>query len=121
MSAKGIPLSRFALLLSFVPDVQRIVRDRTGLAGAFDLDIEFAPVGSADAPDLPPITTALKEQLGLELRPATGSVSVIVIDSVEPPTPDYPAPTVSWSAFGLRGGNSRTWHSPARPSFALAR
>ena len=74
MSAKGLPLSRFALLLSFVPDVQRIVRDRTGLAGAFDLDIEFAPAGGADAPDLPPITTALKEQLGLELRPATGSV-----------------------------------------------
>ena len=88
MSAKGLPLSRFALLLSFVPDVQRIVRDRTGLEGAFDLDIEFAPTGGADAPDLPPITTALKEQLGLELRPATGSVSVIVIDSVEPPTPD---------------------------------
>ena len=88
MSAKGLPLSRFALLLSFVPDVQRIVRDRTGLEGAFDLDIEFAPAGGADAPDLPPITTALKEQLGLELRPATGSVSVIVIDSVEPPTPD---------------------------------
>ena len=88
MSAKGLPLSRFALLLSFVPDVQRIVRDRTGLEGAFDLDIEFAATGGADAPDLPPITTALKEQLGLELRPATGSVNVIVIDSVEPPTPD---------------------------------
>jgi uncharacterized protein (TIGR03435 family) len=88
ISAKGIPLSRFALLLSFVPDVQRIVRDRTGLTEAFDLDIDFAPVGSAEAPDLPPITTALKEQLGLELRSATGPVNVIVIDSVEPPVPD---------------------------------
>ena len=88
MSAKGIPLSRFALLLSFVPDVQRLVRDRTGLTEAFDLDLEFAPVGSTSAADLPPITTALKEQLGLELRPATGPVSVLVIDSVEPPLPD---------------------------------
>lgn len=88
MSAKGIPLSRFALLLSFVPDVQRIVRDRTALADTFDLDIDFAAVGSAEARDLPPITTALKEQLGLELRAATAPVTVIVIDAVEPPTPD---------------------------------
>ena len=88
ISAKGIPLSRFALLLSFVPDVQRIVRDRTGLVEPFDLDLEFAAIGTAEARDLPPITTALKEQLGLELRPATAPVTVIVIDAVEPPTPD---------------------------------
>jgi len=88
MSATGISLSRFARLLSFVPDVERIVRDRTGLVDAFDLDLDFAPVGSAEAQDLPPITTALKEQLGLELRSATGPVDVIVIDRVERPTPD---------------------------------
>jgi uncharacterized protein (TIGR03435 family) len=88
MSAKGIPMSRFARLLSFVPDVQRMVRDRTGLTEAFDLDLDYAPVGSAEAQDLPPIMTALKEQLGLELRPANGLVDVLVIDSVERPTPD---------------------------------
>jgi len=88
MSAKGIAMSRFALLLSFVPDVQRLVRDQTGLADAFDLEIDFAPVGSAESQDLPPIPTALKEQLGLELRPATGPVNVIVIDHVERPVPD---------------------------------
>jgi uncharacterized protein (TIGR03435 family) len=88
MSARGILMSRFALLLSFVPDVERIVRDRTGLTDALDLDIEFAPVGSPDAQDRPSIMTALKEQLGLELRSATGPVGVIVIDHVEPPAPD---------------------------------
>ena len=87
MSAKGIPMSRFALLISFLPDVQRIVRDRTGLTEAFDIDIDFAR-DAADAQDKPPIMTALKEQLGVELRPATGPVDVIVIDHVEPPTPD---------------------------------
>jgi len=87
MTAKGIPLSRFALLISFLPDVQRVVRDRTGLTEAFDIDIEFAR-DATNAQDAPPITTALKEQLGLELRPATGPVNVVVIDSVEKPAED---------------------------------
>jgi uncharacterized protein (TIGR03435 family) len=84
--AKGIPIDRLALLVSFLPDVQRIVRDRTSLTGQFDIDLEFAR--SAEAQDLPPITTALKEQLGLELKSATGPVDVIVIDHVEPPMED---------------------------------
>jgi uncharacterized protein (TIGR03435 family) len=88
MSAKGLALSRFALLISFLPDVQRVVRDRTGLTDAFDIDLDFARDATAGLQDVPPIMTALKEQLGLELRPATGPVSVIVIDHVEPPTAD---------------------------------
>jgi hypothetical protein len=76
------------LLISFLPDVQRIVRDRTGLTEAFDLDIEFARDATALVPDQPPFMTALKEQLGLELRRADGSVNVIVIDSVERPAAD---------------------------------
>jgi uncharacterized protein (TIGR03435 family) len=85
--AKGIPIDRLALLVSFLPDVGRIVRDRTGLSGAFDIDLAFAR-NAAEAQDLPPIMTALKEQLGLELRSATGPVDVIVIDHVERPTED---------------------------------
>lgn len=85
--AKGIPIDRLALLISFLPDVGRIVRDRTGLSGGFDIDLEFAR-DAANAQDQPPIMTALKEQLGLELRATTGPVNVIVIDQVEPPTAD---------------------------------
>ncbi len=81
-------LAYFAQLLSYVPDVQRIVRDRTNLDGQFDLDIDFSPVANAVDAQAPAIFTALKEQLGLELRAATGPVDVVVIDSVEPPTPD---------------------------------
>jgi uncharacterized protein (TIGR03435 family) len=88
MSLKGMPLAYFAQLLSFVPDVQRKVRDRTQLDGQFDLDIDFAPVPNAPDAQAAVIFTALKEQLGLELRAATGPVDVVVIDSVEPPTPD---------------------------------
>jgi uncharacterized protein (TIGR03435 family) len=85
--AKGIPIDRFALLISFLPDVQRVVRDRTGLTGAYDVDLAFARDATA-ARELPPIMTALKEQLGLELKSAVGPVDVIVIDHVEAPAPD---------------------------------
>jgi uncharacterized protein (TIGR03435 family) len=34
------------------------------------------------------LIAALRQQLGLRLEAATGPVPVIVIESVEPPTPD---------------------------------
>jgi uncharacterized protein (TIGR03435 family) len=34
------------------------------------------------------LPTALKEQFGLELKPETGPVDVLVIDSAQRPTPD---------------------------------
>ncbi len=73
----------------------RVVSNRTGLEGRFDLDLDFAPepVGgavSADAPasDAPSIFTAVQEQLGLKLESTKGPVEVLVIDRVERPTED---------------------------------
>jgi uncharacterized protein (TIGR03435 family) len=65
----------------------RPVIDRTGLLGRFDFTLTFAPEGSTDT-DAPSIFTALQEQLGLKLEPTTGPVDVLVVDSVERPTPD---------------------------------
>ena len=67
--------------------MQRIVRDRTGLAGEFDVELEYVPL-SGDPQVGPGLTTALRDQLGLALRSTTGPVDVHVIDRVEPPTPD---------------------------------
>jgi uncharacterized protein (TIGR03435 family) len=83
------------------PFVQRVVLDRTGLAGNFDFDLTFTPnqmppgPPPPGAPPLPPIDpngpsifTALQEQLGLKLDSQRGQVEVLVIDRVERPTPD---------------------------------
>jgi uncharacterized protein (TIGR03435 family) len=92
-------------LAGFLPEFAgRMVVDRTGLIGAFDLEFRFdasrpipgagpgggfpiQPAGPAD-PDVPSIITALEEQLGLKLEPQTGPVDVLVIDHVERPTPN---------------------------------
>jgi uncharacterized protein (TIGR03435 family) len=74
----------------------RPVVDKTGLPGNWDLEVEFAPdqvpnVNGAPAavnPDLPSLFTALQEQLGLKLEAQRGGVDILVIDSVERPTPD---------------------------------
>ena len=82
--------------------VDRIVVDRTGLSGSYDVDLQWTPdqmpfgLGAAPPaaaalpidPDRPSIFTALQEQLGLKLEAQRGQVEVLVIDRAEPPTED---------------------------------
>lgn len=65
----------------------RIVVDRTGLTGKFDVNLRWAP-DIAQQSDDPPLVTALQEQLGLKLEPRMESLPAIVIDSVEQPSPN---------------------------------
>ena len=96
--AGGLTMSQLASNLSTL--VGRVVVDRTGLSGGFDLDLRWTPdqlpqqrIGT---PEVPPIIdpngasifTALQEQLGLKLESTKGPVDVLVIDRVEQPTPD---------------------------------
>ena len=69
---------------------QRAVIDRTGLAGAWDFELTFAPpdVVAAGVSDVPSLFTALQEQLGLKLDSTRGPAEVLVIDRIERPTPD---------------------------------
>jgi uncharacterized protein (TIGR03435 family) len=67
----------------------RPVFDRTGLAGAYDIDLQWTPVrsdGETPSGDAPSIFTALQEQLGLKLALEKDQVEVLVIDKVERPT-----------------------------------
>lgn len=91
----GQPMSAFARLLE--PMVGRRVIDRTNLEGSFDIQVTFSDDAIPGLPPLPSglvrreapsLFTALDEQLGLKLEPARGPVEMLVIDSVERPTPD---------------------------------
>ncbi len=95
MAAIAQNLSRFA---------GGIVVDKTGLAGAYDIELTYAPDPGLNAfgRDLPPqpgpppvansdapsIFAAVQEQLGLKLDATRGAVDVLVIDSAEKPTAD---------------------------------
>jgi uncharacterized protein (TIGR03435 family) len=84
-----VPMSNVAGLAA--GQVQGIVHDKTGLSGNWRFNVFFGPDlpdPKLANPDLPSFVTALREQLGLKLERARGLVDVVVIDSVEPPTPD---------------------------------
>ena len=68
-------------------NLDRPVIDKTGLSGLFDVDFRWAPLDATDnRPEQAMLFTAVQEQLGLKLQPATGPVEVMVIDSAERPT-----------------------------------
>ena len=93
--ANTFPMAAIASLLS--RHLDRPVIDRTGLSGAFDIELEAAEIKAA--PDykpgpsdlaLPPaagptIFVAVQEQLGLRLEPVVAALPVIVIDHAERP------------------------------------
>ena len=93
-------MSNLASMLSGL--LNRPVYDRTDLTGSFDFQIEYTPDQmpqippgatlppglTLPSPDGPSLNTALAEQLGLKLEATRGPVEVLVIDSVEQPTPD---------------------------------
>jgi uncharacterized protein (TIGR03435 family) len=90
----------------------RAVVDETGLTGFYTIDMRFASDGpmmpgmprppmrgggpgggpgttGAPSPDeAPSLMTALQEQLGLKVESDRGTVQVLVIDSIDRPTPD---------------------------------
>jgi uncharacterized protein (TIGR03435 family) len=73
--------------------LDRPVVDGTNLTGRYTYQLswsseESGATGQFDALAPPSIFTALKEQLGLELRPATAEVDVLIIDSVQRPSPN---------------------------------
>jgi uncharacterized protein (TIGR03435 family) len=103
LTGRGVTIRSLSMSMANFYGIGRIVEDRTGLTGGFDMDMEWAPLtqfrqpGNLDPPPdfadrsvnaLPTIFVALKEQLGLVLEPGRGPVRSIVIERAERPTPD---------------------------------
>jgi uncharacterized protein (TIGR03435 family) len=104
-NVKGATLDDFSRALG--GDLDRIVINKTGLAGRFDFHLEFAVdettaglnslrVGGgepafpqptpSDPPGGPSIFTAIQEQLGLKLESSKGPREFVIIDRVEKPS-----------------------------------
>ena len=75
--------------------LQATVVDKTGLKGQWRFNVYYGSELSIPGippeppnPNLPSFAAALQEQLGLRLERTRGPVEVVMIDSVERPTPD---------------------------------
>jgi uncharacterized protein (TIGR03435 family) len=93
MSLRAATMSQFAYRLTAF--LRRLVTDRSGLAGEYDLDLTYAPDpgvpppmvnGTALTIDAPALPTAMRDQLGLKLETSRTPVQVVVIDRADPPT-----------------------------------
>jgi uncharacterized protein (TIGR03435 family) len=89
IEAGGISMSDLVEIVS--EDLGRIVVDKTGFSAPFNLLLDFAPLRDREpgpSSSAPTISTALREQLGLQLRSTTGPVEVLVIEDVARPSPN---------------------------------
>lgn len=93
--------ARNASMADFVSVLQRAILDRpvvdkTGLTGRYDFDLEWAPdesqfggdiPASTDA-SIPPLFTAIQQQLGLRIVATRGPIQAIVVDRADHPSPN---------------------------------
>ena len=96
MTGNKVTVVQLAADLSFL--LGRLVVDKTGINGIFDIRLEWTPdpnlgKASGDAEprpgsDGPSIFTAVQEQLGLKLESRRGPAEILVIDRAEKPSPN---------------------------------
>ena len=97
--ARNVTLHSIAANLGIIPPVAQFGRpvvDQTGLAGMYDFSLNWLPDRSKDSPGAseppdaqgPSFEDALKDQLGLKLKPTHAVVPILVIDHIEQPSPN---------------------------------
>ena len=86
MTSTAVPMASLVNVLS--RQMERVVTDKTGLTGRYDLNLAWSRDDggtAANDPASPSIVTALEEQLGLRLRAAKLPVETLVVDHVALP------------------------------------
>jgi uncharacterized protein (TIGR03435 family) len=100
LTARGLTMVDIALTLTqeLSRELGRVVIDKTGIAGRYDVTLKWTPdtgaaptnsgtEGTTSPSDSgPSIFTAIQEQLGLKLESTKGPVQVLVIDHIEMPS-----------------------------------
>ena len=71
----------------------RPISDQTNLTGEYDISLKWTSeeallTGSNKQSNLPPLTVALQEQLGLKLTTTKGTLGILAIDRAEKPGPN---------------------------------
>jgi uncharacterized protein (TIGR03435 family) len=83
LNGKGADMATLAQVLS--DQMDRLVLDRTELAGFYEFTLSWTPDPAQTADPGPSIFTSLQEQLGLRLEPAKGPVEMLVVEHAEKP------------------------------------
>ena len=99
LMANAATMSVLAKILA--SELGRPILDQTNLKSRFDIRLRWTPDPltyaaspdgtddpDASGTDLPGLFTALREQLGIEVKSAKGLVEFLVIDSAEKPSPN---------------------------------
>lgn len=85
LASSGATAATLAMMLEGPLD--RLVIDKTGIAGLYVFSLEWAPDDTpADLATGASLFTAIQEQLGLRLQSAVGPVETLVIDHAEKPS-----------------------------------
>jgi uncharacterized protein (TIGR03435 family) len=83
LTGQGVPVSELIGMLSR-QNLGRTIVDKTGLTGDYDFILQWIPDKGSNVPDTG-IFTAIREQLGLELKSQDEPQEILIIDHVEKP------------------------------------
>jgi len=104
MIFRGFGMGPFVQILGIATRGRQVI-DQTGLAGGYNIDLQYTPEALSAAaiaarggappplaaqvdPNGPDLFTAMREQLGLKLEGRKMALEVMVVDNLEPPVED---------------------------------
>ncbi len=90
VGGRGVPLSLLATSLPTMTGMAAIPRpvvDQTGLPGLYDFTLRWTSFPDPETGDTAAsFHAALKDQLGLELKPTQAPIDILVIDRIDHPS-----------------------------------